>query len=216
MYRTGGSIQFVQFPWHKKLSTYRPYSMSALSPCRTPQCFLAHNVLFPVRWFHQRTHPPHSIFSFRHCEVWLPTVSIALAVRSTDTMIKSLGLPIAIICALASLTNAFNTTPMQCTIMSRRHGSPSSLSMIFGPPKDDGKPGDYVCKVNALVFTTLILYKGCIRLWLLSHWFGILLIFSLFKDCGYVFTKGPEAWAKLPEKVRATFYDSLYTCFVFV
>ncbi|KAL7477628.1 hypothetical protein ACHAW6_003427 [Cyclotella cf. meneghiniana] len=80
-------------------------------------------------------------------------------------MIKSLGLPIAIICALASLTNAFNTTPMQCTIMSRRHGSPSSLSMIFGPPKDDGKPGDYVCK-----------------------------------DCGYVFTKGPEAWAKLPEK----------------
>lgn len=125
----------------------------------TPQCFLAHNVLFPVRWFHQRTHPPHSIFSFRHCEVWLPTVSIALAVRSTDTMIKSLGLQIAIICALASLTNAFNTTPMQCTIMSRRHGSPSSLSMIFGPPKDDGKPGDYVCKVNAIVFTTLYYTK---------------------------------------------------------
>ena len=24
------------------------------------------------------------------------------------------------------------------------------------------------------------------------------------KDCGYVFTKGPEAWAKLPEKVRFT------------
>lgn len=23
----------------------------------------------------------------------------------------------------------------------------SQLSMIFGPPKDDGKPGDYVCKV---------------------------------------------------------------------
>jgi hypothetical protein len=23
----------------------------------------------------------------------------------------------------------------------------SHLSMIFGPPKDDGKPGDYVCKV---------------------------------------------------------------------
>lgn len=24
----------------------------------------------------------------------------------------------------------------------------SQLSMIFGPPKDDGKPGDYVCKVS--------------------------------------------------------------------
>jgi rubredoxin len=34
--------------------------------------------------------------------------------------------------------------------------------MIFGP-KDDGSPGDYVCK-----------------------------------DCGYVFTKGPQAWAALP------------------
>ena len=35
--------------------------------------------------------------------------------------------------------------------------------MIFGGPKDDGTPGDYVCK-----------------------------------DCGYVFTKGPQAWAALP------------------
>lgn len=34
---------------------------------------------------------------------------------------------------------------------------------FFGGPKDDGTPGDYVCK-----------------------------------DCGYIFTKGPEAWAKLP------------------
>ncbi|KAL3798271.1 hypothetical protein HJC23_000185 [Cyclotella cryptica] len=79
-------------------------------------------------------------------------------------MIKSLGLLIALICALASLTTAFNATPLHVTI-SRRHVSASNLSMIFGPPKDDGKPGDYVCK-----------------------------------DCGYVFTKGPEAWAKLPEK----------------
>mmetsp|Transcript_18494 Transcript_18494/g.21289 ORF Transcript_18494/g.21289 Transcript_18494/m.21289 type:complete len:133 (-) Transcript_18494:114-512(-) len=34
---------------------------------------------------------------------------------------------------------------------------------FFGAPKDDGSPGDYICK-----------------------------------DCGYVFTKGPAAWAKLP------------------
>ena len=94
----------------------------------------------------------------------LTTISIALALSSIDTMIKSLGLLIAIICALASLTNAFNTTPMQFTI-SRRHGTSSSLSMIFGPPKDDGKPGDYVCKVNAEVFT----YQGCIYFWVLSY-----------------------------------------------
>jgi len=43
----------------------------------------------------------------------------------------------------------------------------SQLSMIFGPPKDDGKPGDYVCK-----------------------------------DCGYIFTLGPEAWMKLPDNFR--------------
>jgi len=36
------------------------------------------------------------------------------------------------------------------------------IQMFFGEPKDDGSPGDYVCK-----------------------------------DCGYVFTKGPKAWAAL-------------------
>eukprot|EP00537_Pseudo-nitzschia_pungens_P002027 CAMPEP_0172356230 /NCGR_PEP_ID=MMETSP1060-20121228/615_1 /TAXON_ID=37318 /ORGANISM="Pseudo-nitzschia pungens, Strain cf. cingulata" /LENGTH=114 /DNA_ID=CAMNT_0013076239 /DNA_START=55 /DNA_END=399 /DNA_ORIENTATION=+ len=40
---------------------------------------------------------------------------------------------------------------------------------FFGQPKDDGSPGDYVCK-----------------------------------DCGYVFTKGPKAWAALD--------DSKYKC----
>ncbi len=48
-----------------------------------------------------------------------------------------------------------------------RRSPPSDLRMIFGPPKDDGKPGDYLCK-----------------------------------DCGYVFTKGPEAWAKLPDNYK--------------
>eukprot|EP00560_Eucampia_antarctica_P008775 CAMPEP_0197827388 /NCGR_PEP_ID=MMETSP1437-20131217/4182_1 /TAXON_ID=49252 ORGANISM="Eucampia antarctica, Strain CCMP1452" /NCGR_SAMPLE_ID=MMETSP1437 /ASSEMBLY_ACC=CAM_ASM_001096 /LENGTH=122 /DNA_ID=CAMNT_0043428217 /DNA_START=89 /DNA_END=454 /DNA_ORIENTATION=- len=40
----------------------------------------------------------------------------------------------------------------------------SQLQMFFGAAKDDGTPGDYVCK-----------------------------------DCGYVFTKGPKAWAKLDD-----------------
>mmetsp|Transcript_9173 Transcript_9173/g.19243 ORF Transcript_9173/g.19243 Transcript_9173/m.19243 type:complete len:122 (-) Transcript_9173:384-749(-) len=38
---------------------------------------------------------------------------------------------------------------------------------FFGQPKDDGSPGDYVCK-----------------------------------DCGYVFTKGPKAWAALDDKYK--------------
>lgn len=37
----------------------------------------------------------------------------------------------------------------------------------IGEPKDDGSPGDYLCK-----------------------------------DCGYVFTKGPAAWAKLDDKYQ--------------
>jgi DNA-directed RNA polymerase subunit RPC12/RpoP len=45
------------------------------------------------------------------------------------------------------------------TSVARREGT--SL-YFFGQPKDDGSPGDYVCK-----------------------------------DCGYVFTKGPAAWAAL-------------------
>ena len=36
-----------------------------------------------------------------------------------------------------------------------------------GTPKDDGKPGDYLCK-----------------------------------DCGYVYTKGPAAWAKETDKYK--------------
>ncbi|VEU41138.1 unnamed protein product [Pseudo-nitzschia multistriata] len=45
----------------------------------------------------------------------------------------------------------------------------STQLFFFGKPKDDGSPGDYVCK-----------------------------------DCGYVFTKGPKAWAALD--------DSKYKC----
>jgi len=43
-------------------------------------------------------------------------------------------------------------------------GSSTSL-YFFGAAKDDGSPGDYICK-----------------------------------DCGYVFTKGPKAWANLDDK----------------
>lgn len=44
----------------------------------------------------------------------------------------------------------------------------SSTSLYFFGAKDDGGPGDYICK-----------------------------------DCGYVFTKGPAAWAKLDDKKYA-------------
>ena len=72
----------------------------------------------------------------------------------------------AAICFLACVANAFRSASPYYSGISRGARSQSNqLRMIFGPPKDDGKPGDYLCK-----------------------------------DCGYVFTKGPEAWAKLPDK----------------
>jgi rubredoxin len=72
-------------------------------------------------------------------------------------------------------TDAFTTPSLSCrsgtiavaSLNVPRRSPPSDLRMIFGPPKDDGKPGDYLCK-----------------------------------DCGYVFTKGPEAWAKLPDNYK--------------
>mmetsp|Transcript_27870 Transcript_27870/g.34406 ORF Transcript_27870/g.34406 Transcript_27870/m.34406 type:complete len:114 (-) Transcript_27870:232-573(-) len=51
-------------------------------------------------------------------------------------------------------------------VRSSNVGSSTKL-FFFGQPKDDGSPGDYLCK-----------------------------------DCGYVFTKGPAAWAKLDDKYQ--------------
>mmetsp|Transcript_22473 Transcript_22473/g.47324 ORF Transcript_22473/g.47324 Transcript_22473/m.47324 type:complete len:112 (+) Transcript_22473:153-488(+) len=75
---------------------------------------------------------------------------------------------IAIICLFACAATAFQSaSPSFATRVAANTRSPASLQMIFGPPKDDGKPGDYLCK-----------------------------------DCGYVFTKGPKAWAELPDKYK--------------
>uniref|UniRef100_A0A6T5XMQ8 Rubredoxin-like domain-containing protein n=1 Tax=Thalassionema nitzschioides TaxID=33649 RepID=A0A6T5XMQ8_9STRA len=61
----------------------------------------------------------------------------------------------------SSLAFSPATTQIQTTISS------TSQLNLFGAAKDDGSPGDYVCK-----------------------------------DCGYVFTKGPAAWAKLDDKYK--------------
>lgn len=67
--------------------------------------------------------------------------------------------------------------------------------MIFGAKKDDGSPGDYVCKVCATV-CRLSWPQQCPKK---SH--------SLppppQQDCGYVFTKGPKAWAALDDQKYA-------------
>ena len=77
-----------------------------------------------------------------------PTLSLLKSLPYT--MMKSIIL-IGILATIASMTNAFTgVTSSQSLAISRQ--SSSSLSMIFGPPKDDGKPGDYVCKVIAIVF----------------------------------------------------------------
>jgi rubredoxin len=59
--------------------------------------------------------------------------------------------------------SAFVTPSQQRSMLSPSTATSTQL-FFFGGPKDDGTPGDYVCK-----------------------------------DCGYVFTKGPKAWAALPD-----------------
>mmetsp|Transcript_4225 Transcript_4225/g.6188 ORF Transcript_4225/g.6188 Transcript_4225/m.6188 type:complete len:113 (+) Transcript_4225:163-501(+) len=60
-------------------------------------------------------------------------------------------------------TQAFAPTSTVNSQIAVQGASTSSLNLFgFGEDKDDGSPGDYLCK-----------------------------------DCGYVFTKGPAAWAKL-------------------
>jgi rubredoxin len=67
---------------------------------------------------------------------------------------------------------AFTPATFQSSIIASRGGktsssAPSQLYLFGQQPKDDGSPGDYVCK-----------------------------------DCGYVFTKGPKAWAELDDKYK--------------
>eukprot|EP00980_Cylindrotheca_fusiformis_P019475 scaffold6712_cov142-Cylindrotheca_fusiformis.AAC.3 len=60
----------------------------------------------------------------------------------------------------------FTTSPVSTRVIAV--GTSTSLEFgPFGQPKDDGSPGDYVCK-----------------------------------DCGYVFTKGPKAWAALGDNYK--------------
>ena len=80
----------------------------------------------------------------------------------------------------------------------------STQLFFFGNgPKDDGSPGDYVCKVRVITIMqihwskyihiyTNSLFSHCLLLCEPLKWFGL-------KDCGYVFTKGPAAWAALPD-----------------
>merc|ERR1712127_125385 len=65
---------------------------------------------------------------------------------------------------LSQITSAF--APVS-SISSPASTATTTQLFFFGQPKDDGSPGDYVCK-----------------------------------DCGYVFTKGPAAWAKLDDKYQ--------------
>jgi len=84
-------------------------------------------------------------------------------------MIRSIYLVVTfIIASCLSSTEAFTSHLLAANNAASSRTSTSNLQMIFGfGEKDDGKPGDYLCK-----------------------------------DCGYVFTKGPEAWAKLPDNYK--------------
>ncbi len=79
-------------------------------------------------------------------------------------MKSSFSILFAFLVGLA-LTQAFAPSSIN-TNVAQRETSSSQLHLFgIGEPKDDGSPGDYLCK-----------------------------------DCGYVFTKGPAAWAKLDDK----------------
>mmetsp|Transcript_23496 Transcript_23496/g.34944 ORF Transcript_23496/g.34944 Transcript_23496/m.34944 type:complete len:118 (+) Transcript_23496:88-441(+) len=84
---------------------------------------------------------------------------------------KSFSISLIVLIAFCAL--AFGFAPMNSSLGSGRTSIQRSVAesntklFFFGQPKDDGSPGDYVCK-----------------------------------DCGYVFTKGPAAWAKLDDKYQ--------------
>jgi rubredoxin len=96
-----------------------------------------------------------------HCRLSLsPFRTSSLTIESVR-MKTIMILIVAALCLLQVLNvNAF-VTPSRSVAPST---STSTQLFFFGGPKDDGSPGDYVCK-----------------------------------DCGYVFTKGPKAWAALPD-----------------
>ena len=76
---------------------------------------------------------------------------------------------VAIIAVLfVGSANAFQVTPSTSVLATRSTASSTTSLFFFGrEPKDDGSPGDYLCK-----------------------------------DCGYVYTKGPQAWAKETDKYK--------------
>lgn len=64
---------------------------------------------------------------------------------------------------MLEITSAFAPVGSGRSLVPKKSSSATTTQLFFfGQPKDDGSPGDYVCK-----------------------------------DCGYVFTKGPKAWAAL-------------------
>mmetsp|Transcript_62172 Transcript_62172/g.74810 ORF Transcript_62172/g.74810 Transcript_62172/m.74810 type:complete len:143 (+) Transcript_62172:112-540(+) len=83
---------------------------------------------------------------------------------------KSLSLSILMAILIISQIEAFSSSSSflgrsSCMPVIKKNvpnGRSTNLQMFFGAAKDDGTPGDYVCK-----------------------------------DCGYIFTKGPAAWAKV-------------------
>ena len=92
----------------------------------------------------------------------------------TNTMntVRNLSCVLLIVLNLATIAFSFQSssaflghTNTLSTSIRRQNNNNNGLKMFFGAAKDDGSPGDYICK-----------------------------------DCGYVFTKGPAAWAKLDDK----------------
>jgi hypothetical protein len=89
-------------------------------------------------------------FSLFSCSFLFPlpptSLPFPLSNQPAKTMMKQLLL-LSII--YASFANAFLIQHPSAAVSTQRM---TSLQMIFGPPKDDGKPGDYVCKVRRKIY----------------------------------------------------------------
>ena len=118
----------------------------------------------------------------------------------TNMMTRLVFLLVAFFAA-ASSVSAFTVGPTGGSRSVVSTSSSSTRLYFFGGPKDDGKPGDYVCRVRTWWIGTKQEKVSHFSVsfddrYLPSSRFSRL---QFTQDCGYVFTGGPEKWAALPD-----------------
>jgi rubredoxin len=137
------------------------------------------------------------------------TYTLVLTMKTTNTTsLSSLSFVVCFFLLLQLLSGrslAFTTLPPAmrtgCNGVITGGVRPATQLFFFGTPKDDGLPGDYVCKVRVFFDKKqYISIRYPVGQFLICISRVVVLTTALcFQDCGYVFTQGPAAWAKLPD-----------------